>query len=193
MRTEIAITVFLLVFLSACQPAESKGVLKTAPKSLESTMNVQYLSSGKNKLVRYTSSESKLHGNVNNIDFEIEALFNSNKKTYTYVMKIRDTGPIPNQGKDGPFRFKLLKISAGVNGKGQSGRLSPSSTSPLYHKGADFLLTGTYQLFENEKNFTSEQFLIESFFENDETIGDAKPGEKTFRGIFNSEESILYE
>ncbi|AZB42709.1 hypothetical protein CEF21_10620 [Bacillus sp. FJAT-42376] len=178
--------------LTGCEETQSKEVRNKAPKAPESTVALTELTSLKNKLVRYTKSETVMSGNVNSVDFSIESLFSSNTKTYKYIIKIRDTGPIKNQGKDGPYKFKLIRITAGVENR-KSGKYFISASSPPYRNIEDVHLTGTHLLFSSRQKFSDEQFFVEAIMVNDEPIGESKKGSKIYRGIFGRDETILYE
>lgn len=191
LRALLLASIFLL--LAGCQITHSKEVVNKVPKSPESTMAVKNLATGNEELVRYTASEHAISSNINNIDISIEALYNSNNKKYTYIMKMRDTGPIENQGKNGPYRYKILRITAGVEADNSTGQYKIYASSPLYKDGAEYKLEGSYVLFTDKQKFLEEQFLIEAFFTNDEPIDDREPGTLTLRGYFESGESILYD
>ncbi|MBS2968737.1 membrane lipoprotein lipid attachment site-containing protein [Metabacillus sp. KIGAM252] len=184
---------FILFFLAGCQNTQSKEVIKKAPKAPESTMAVKDLSTGNEELVRYTASEHSFNSNVNNIDFSIESLYNSNNKKYIYIMKLSNKDPIEIQGKNRPNRYKILRISAGVNEDRSKGQFMISASSPLYRNGSDYKLEGTYQLFSAKQKFAGEQFLVEAILTNDERIGDSEPGVQTFRAYFENEKTILYD
>ncbi|WP_338781618.1 hypothetical protein [Metabacillus sp. FJAT-52054] len=189
-RALLLASIFLL--LAGCQITHSKEVVNKVPKSPESTMAVKDLSSGNEELVRYTTSGNIFSSGINNIDLSIEALYNRNTKKYVYLMKLRDLDPIHSDNKDAPNQYKILRITAGVKSDITTGQYIISASSPLFREGVDYKLEGTYLLFTSKQKFTGEQFMVESFLTNKETIGENETGVLTYRAYFESGKSSSY-
>jgi hypothetical protein len=182
-----------LVVLAGCHsPAAPKENIKMA----ETVVSTLDLNTMKEKQVSYTKKEEILPPHsINNIEYNLQEYFNENTKSYQYVLSLR-TQPLTELDKEYKIvPYKVIKLSVAATPLKEANLFEKVATSPTFVDSLNPNLEGnSFYLFSSSKPISKKDFRIETFFVNLEPTEDSKPGEKTYRYIYDtSGKGVSYE
>ncbi|MGX2959658.1 hypothetical protein JNUCC23_10400 [Peribacillus sp. JNUCC 23] len=191
-RLYIGLLLVILVLPTVgCELSKKKDV--EASSKSQFTLEVKGLQSLSDKTIFYTeSSEVISTSGINNIFYNIQEYYNSNKKEYHYVLTLKKQSLSDYQKEMEIIPYDIIKFSVGATQNKDTNSFIHTVSSPVFIEfEKSYVKDGSYYLFSSNKSIDTKDFQLEGIFVNSVPIKDKKAGEETFRFITNVNESLL--
>ncbi|MCM3455816.1 hypothetical protein M3685_18015 [Heyndrickxia oleronia] len=187
------LVVFIILVSSGCEI--NKKTVQQVNKESVSTLKVKNLDNFKEKTISYTKSSELLpNPAINNISYNIQEYYNSNKKEYQYVLNLKSNPLTEVQKGINIIPYNVIKFSVGALQNKETNTFIKSVSSPMFIKFINsYISDGSYYLFSANKPIKATEFQVEGIFVNAVAFDNKKVGEETYRYISNSKESLMTE